>query len=158
MAATASLINMEAIECTHEQLQHGMQVMFQQLCVSQLVKFKKDGMGADKNNCNEIPLGNVEFKDTCYQCNKQGHKASESPNKKNGQSNNQQAGGSNQYGACPFKGMCNKWGEKGHKGTNCPKKNNSNNHTSRANKSSTSASGNNNSANKEVPNANVEFV
>eukprot|EP00804_Cyclotella_cryptica_P006706 CCRYP_008640-RA/>CCRYP_008640-RA protein AED:0.60 eAED:-0.00 QI:0/0/0/0.2/1/1/5/0/1261 len=71
-------IDMEAIECTYEQLQHAMQVRFQQLCVSQPGKFKKDGITSNKSgNGSEVSLGNVEFKGTCYNCNKQGHKASD---------------------------------------------------------------------------------
>jgi hypothetical protein len=100
-AATANLIDMGAIECSYDRLQHAMQVRFQQLCVLQPVKFKKGGVGGNKGNGNgnKVSLGNVEFKGTCYHCSKQVHKASDCPDKKNGGSNNQQVGGSNQQGA-----------------------------------------------------------
>jgi len=129
VAFTAMPIDMDSIECSNEQLQHATQVRFQQLCISQPGKFKKDGVGGNKGNGNgnEVSLGNVEFKGTCYHCSKQGHKASDCPDKKNGRINNQQASGSNQQGAQPFKGKCNKCGEKDHKGANCPKHNNSSN-------------------------------
>jgi hypothetical protein len=69
-AASASQINMGAIEYTYKQLQHAMQVRFQQLCISQLGKFKKDGIGSNKSNgdSNKMSLGNIEFKETCYHC------------------------------------------------------------------------------------------
>ena len=65
--AWASLINMAAIKCTYKQLQHVMQVRFQQLCVLHPGKFKKEGLGASKGNSNgnKMPLGHVEFKGTC---------------------------------------------------------------------------------------------
>jgi len=43
-AMTAAAIDIEAIECSYEQLQHAMQVRFQQLCVLQPAKFKNDGV------------------------------------------------------------------------------------------------------------------
>jgi hypothetical protein len=91
--------------------------------VLQPAKFKKDELGGSKasGSGNEVSLGNVEFKGTCFHFKKQGHKASDCPDKKNGENNNQQASGSNQTGTRPFKGKCNKCGEKGHKGANCPK-------------------------------------
>jgi len=100
-AFTVTPIDMDSIECSYEQLQHTMQVRFQQLCISQPGKFNKDGVGGNKGNCNgnKVSLGNVEFKGTCYHCSKQGHKASNCPDKKNGGSNNQQTGSSNQQGA-----------------------------------------------------------
>ena len=54
---------------------------------------------------------------------KKGHKASDCPDKKNSDGNNQQASGVNSQGGRPFKGN-NKCGVKGHKGANCPTKNN----------------------------------
>ena len=63
-------IDMDAVECTYEQLLHAMQVRFQQLCVSQPGKFKKDGIGSNKGNSNEVALSNVNFKGTCFHCQK----------------------------------------------------------------------------------------
>ena len=63
-------INIDAVECSSDQLLHAMQVHFQQVCVSQLGKFKKDGIGSNKDSGNKVALGNVEFKGTCFHCQK----------------------------------------------------------------------------------------
>ena len=85
-AITATSIDMDAIECSYKQLQHTIQVRFQQLCVLQPAKFKKDSVGGNKGNGtgNKVSLGTAEFKGTCYHGSKQGHKASDCPDKKNG--------------------------------------------------------------------------
>ena len=49
-AFTAMSIDMDLIECSYEQLQHAMQVRFQQLCVLQQATFKKDGVSRNKGN------------------------------------------------------------------------------------------------------------
>ncbi len=64
------LINMEAVECSYEQLLHAMQVRFQQLCVLQPGKFKKEGIGSNKGNGNEVALSNVKFKGASFHCQK----------------------------------------------------------------------------------------
>jgi hypothetical protein len=89
---------MGGIECSYDQLQHATQAKFQQLCVLQPAKFKKDGLGGNKasGRGNEVSLRNVEFKGTCFHCKKQGHKARDCPDKKNGENSNQQASDSNQ--------------------------------------------------------------
>jgi hypothetical protein len=52
-------IDMDSIECNYEQLQHAIPSGFQQLCILQTGKFKKDGVDRNKGNDKEGSLGTL---------------------------------------------------------------------------------------------------
>ena len=56
---TVMPIDMDSIACSYEQLQHAIPSGFQQLCILQTGKFKKDGVDRNKGNDKEGSLSTL---------------------------------------------------------------------------------------------------